>query len=227
MRVLNTEKRSIHAHTGGRIFNFRWFTRSRPCLRSISPMHQAMLYFQPSCGQSFCVQLVNFPYITIAKCIWLFRKKKTIFNIARLLPFQHEADQQHHWRIAHKDRITKLKEKLHKAEDELQKGMVLVPYYWWVQFHKLQINDAPPPPLLPGKEELINKRQIQEAQSHSLAIAKAQVLALFNESMNFYWVLCEVLTQIVDLQLAKRQVEQLGQHQPDLVRAHSLHLVRF
>lgn len=49
-----------------------------------------------------------------------------------------------------------------------------------------------------GKEELSKKKQVLDAQSYSLAIASAQ--------------------------LAKKQVEQLGQHQPDLVRTHNVQL---
>ncbi|KAI5071498.1 hypothetical protein GOP47_0013749 [Adiantum capillus-veneris] len=49
-----------------------------------------------------------------------------------------------------------------------------------------------------GKEELSKKQQVLDAQSHNLAIASAQ--------------------------LAKKQVEQLGQHQSDVARTHSLQL---
>lgn len=52
-----------------------------------------------------------------------------------------------------------------------------------------------------GKEELIDKQHDLDSQSHFLAVASAQ--------------------------LAKKQVEQLGQHQPDLVRTHSLRLTSF
>ncbi|MCO5612030.1 hypothetical protein L7F22_066292 [Adiantum nelumboides] len=82
----------------------------------------------------------------------------------------HEADQQHHWSLIHNDRISKLKEKLKDCENEFKKG----------------------------KEELSKKQQVLDAQSHSLAIASAQ--------------------------LAKKQVEQLGQQQSDFVRTHNLQL---
>lgn len=121
---------------------------------------------------SACAACINFRLLETYKLFKRLSKHRDDlhFQVEACLKAKHETDQQHQWRIAHKDRITKLKEKLRKAEDDLKKG----------------------------KEQLVHKRQCQEAQSHSLAIAKAQ--------------------------LAKRQVEQLGQHQPDLVRTHSLQL---
>eukprot|EP00250_Pteridium_aquilinum_P008733 c1816_g1_i1 orf=342-1739(+) len=123
---------------------------------------------------SACATCINSRLLEKYKLLKKFSRRRDILRmqVEACLKAKHEADQQHHWSIIHKDEISKLKDKLQESKIELQKR----------------------------KEELIKKRQVLDAQSHFLAIASAQ--------------------------LAKKQVEQLGQHQPDLVRTHNLLLTR-